>query len=211
MVKDLLVSGGTIMYVIILCSVVGVAFIIERFIAYWRAGTDPEFFTELENHLRLGKIDEARALCESEPGLVPQVLLVGLANHAEGVATVKQLLADEVQVHALPRLEKNLSLLGVVAKISPMLGLLGTVWGMIVMFNQIAQKPQFDITDIAQGIYLALGTTLAGLMVAIPVIFFHNHFQGRIRAFEGELYQHLTRFLRLLASRQEVAGGKGAK
>ncbi len=199
--------GGVILYLIVFTSMVAFGFIIERLIAYWRAGTSmEEFFSELENLLRLGQVDEARTLCQEEPGLMPAVLLVGLENQGEGIESVKQILVDEVQVQALPQLTKHLGVLGVIAKVAPMLGLLGTVFGMIAMFQDISRDPNFDITTISTGIFRALGTTAMGLTVAIPVIFFHAYFQSRIRAFELNFYKYLTRFLRILRRREEVAG-----
>ncbi len=200
--------GGVILYLIVFTSVVAFGFIIERLIAYWRAGTSMEdFFGELERMLRLGQIDDARTLCEGEPGLMPQVLLVGLDNRDEGVEGVKQILVDEVQVQAMPQLTKHLSVLGVIAKVAPMLGLLGTVFGMIAMFQEISLNPQFDVSDISRGIFRALGTTAMGLTVAIPVIFFHAYFMSRINNFELSFYKYLTRFLRILRRLEEVAGG----
>jgi biopolymer transport protein ExbB len=166
-----------------------------------------DFFGELERMLRLGQIDDARTLCEGEPGLMPQVLLVGLDNRDEGVEGVKQILVDEVQVQAMPQLTKHLSVLGVIAKVAPMLGLLGTVFGMIAMFQEISLNPQFDVSDISRGIFRALGTTAMGLTVAIPVIFFHAYFMSRINNFELSFYKYLTRFLRILRRLEEVAGG----
>lgn len=200
--------GGVILYLIVFTSVVAFGFIIERFVAYWKAGTSmDEFFGELESLMRMGQTEEAKALCEEEPGLMPQVLLVGLENQDEGVEGVKQILVDEVQVQALPELTKHLGVLSVIARVAPMLGLLGTVFGMIAMFQEISVNPQFDVTDISRGIFRALGTTAMGLTVAIPVIFFHAYFSSRLKRFELTFYKYLTRFLRILRRREEVAGG----
>lgn len=206
--REIFTHGGWVLYLIVITSVVAVGFIIERLLAFWRAGAQmEEFFPEVENRLRLGKIDEAHQLCRDEPGLIPELMVIGLDNRQEGVDAVKQILADEVQVNALPRLEKHLSIIGVIARVAPMLGLLGTVMGMIAMFQTIATNPQFDVADISRGIFRALGTTAAGLMVAIPLIFAHSYFTTRIERFEVDAYKYLTRLVRLLSRRAEVASG----
>jgi biopolymer transport protein ExbB len=207
-VVEILRNGGPILYLIIITSVVGFGFIIERLIAFWRASTTIEpFFNELEQPLRLGKFDEARALCRAERGLLPALLLTAIEHRGEDPEALKQLLADEVQVTALPQLERNISVISVIARVAPMLGLLGTVWGMISMFETIASNPQFDVQDISRGIFIALGTTAAGLAVAIPLIFAHAYFTTRIKHFEIDCYKYLTRMLRLLGRTTEVRGG----
>lgn len=198
--------GGTILYLIIGTSVIGFGFIVERLLAYWRAGTSmEEFFPELEAQLRLGKHEDAAALCKAEPGLIPALILTGLEHRDQGTEGIKQILADEVQVTALPQLDRNLAVIGVIARVAPMLGLLGTVMGMIAMFQTIANDPSFDVQDISLGIFRALGTTAAGLTVAIPMIFAHTYFQSRMKRFEVDCYKYLTRLVRLLGRRAEAA------
>lgn len=207
--KEIILSGGTVLYLIIITSVVALGFIIERLLAFSRASTRMEdFFPEVEGKLRLGKLDEARQLCADEPGLIPELMTVGLDNRDEGIEVVKQLLADEVQVTALPTLEKHLSVIAVIARVAPMLGLLGTVIGMMIMFQEIKANPNFDVSTISGGIFQAMGTTAAGLMVAIPLIFCHAYFTSRVERFEVDAYKYLTRMVRLMSRRAEV-GARG--
>ncbi len=209
--REMLENGGVVMVVIVAASVVGFGFAIERLLAFWRqTGPLDHFFPELENHVRLGKLDDAIALCQAEKGLIPEIMRLGLQHQGDGLETVKQVLADEVQLTAIPRLEKHLDVIAVVIKTAPMLGLLGTVMGMIAMFQEISAKPSFEVNDLSHSIFLALGTTAAGLMVAIPLIFCHAYFTSRIGRFETECHRYLTRLVRLLARRRDVAGPGGA-
>jgi len=118
---------------------------------------------------------------------------------------VRQIMVDEIQVHVLPELQKNLNILATIAKAAPMLGLLGTVLGMISMFQNIAKIGLGDPQKLSNDIGYALVTTAGGLMVTIPIILIHAYFYGQIRNFERELFHYLTRFLRALRKRKEVA------
>lgn len=199
-------SGGVVMYIIILCSIVAVGFIIERLLAYRQAHCDMgRFFPQLEKAVKLGKIEEASVYCERTRGLIPGVLLVGLRHKDEKIEDIRRILIDEIQIHVMPNLQRYLSVLATIARGAPMLGLLGTVLGMIDLFGVIGRGDLGKSEELARGIGLALVTTAGGLTVAIPIIFIHAYFKAKIRSIELELYHYLTLFLRLMHKRQEVA------
>ncbi len=190
--------GSYVMYLILLLSIVAIGFIVERFLAFSSSRTDMDrFFPEFENRIRQARLEEAHDLCQGETGVIPRVLALGVENRQAETANLGQILSDEVQIEVLPSLEKNLTVLSTIARGAPMLGLLGTVMGMIQLFQSIQTRPDFDVTDISGGIFTALGTTAAGMMVAIPILFFHAYFRTRVRGFELDLYRYLTRFLRI--------------
>ena len=111
-------SGGILVYPILLCSIVALGFIIERFLTFRSSRSNMEpIFETLENYIKLGKWEEAIKLCENSDGVIPKILLVGLKNKDENIEDIKRLLIDEVQIHALSMLNKNLGLLAVIAKI----------------------------------------------------------------------------------------------
>lgn len=198
--------GSYVMYLILLLSVVAIGFIVERFLAYASARTNVKrFFPEFEKRLRLSQFDEAKELCQGERGILPRVLEIGLGHVDLDADELQQVLADEVATEVLPRMEKNLTVLATIGKAAPMLGLLGTVMGMIQLFQSISHKADFTVSDISGGIFTALGTTAAGLIVAIPIVFFHAYFRTRVRGVELALFKHLTQFVRILRRRQEVA------
>lgn len=204
--SEILAAGGTTLYVIIFCSVVALGFTIERFISFRQAKCNLDtFLPELESSLKLGKWDDALQHCQQSRGLIPRILGVGLKHKDESVEDIRLILIDEVQINALPSLNKNLDILSTIAKGAPMLGLLGTVLGMIQMFEVIAAAGLGDPQKMANGIRLALFTTAAGMMVAIPVIFVHAYFKTRIRNFERDTYNCLTKFIRLVRRRKEVS------
>lgn len=199
-------AGGMILYIIILCSIVALGFIIERFITFRQARCNMgEFFPRLEKAIKLGKIEEAVSHCEKTAGIIPKVMLVGLKHKDESADDVRRVLIDEIQIHVLPSLQKYLGVLATIVKGAPMLGLLGTVFGMIQLFDVIGAGEIRDSEKLAKGISLALVTTAGGLVVAIPIMFVHAYFKAKIRDFELDLHHYLTRFLRLMRKRQEVA------
>ncbi|WP_372371317.1 MotA/TolQ/ExbB proton channel family protein [Candidatus Uabimicrobium sp. HlEnr_7] len=204
--NEVLAAGGVTLYVIIFCSVVALGFTIERLISFNQAKCNLNtFLPNLENSLKLGKWDEAQQHCQKTSGLIPRILGVGIKHKEESVEDIRLILIDEVQINALPTLNKNLNILSTIAKGTPMLGLLGTVLGMIEMFEVIAGAGLGNPKAMANGIRLALFTTAAGMMVAIPIIFVHAYFKTRIRSFERDTYNCLTKFIRLVRRRKEVS------
>ena len=199
-----------VMLVIILCSVVALAFIIERFLAFQQAKTNMEvFFPQIEKAIKVGKFEEGMKLCQASQGIIPKVIFVGLRYKDENIEDLRKLLIDEIQIRALPTLNKYLSVLSTIAKSAPMLGLLGTVLGMIRLFRVIGEEGLGDPQKMADGIGLAMVTTAGGLIVAIPIIFAYSYFKSQIRNFELDLYHYLTRFLRLIRKYQEVSKTNG--
>ena len=200
---EIIKAGGPVLYIIIICSVVALGFIIERFLTYHNSRCDMNiFFPPLENSIKLGKMEEATRYCEQSPGLIPRILLIGLRNKEENVEDIRRVLIDEIQINALSSLQKNLGILATIARAAPMLGLLGTVLGMIDMFANVGFG---NAEEMAVGIRKALVTTAAGLIVAIPIIFSHAYLKAQIRTFERDIYHYLTRFLRIMRKRKEIA------
>jgi biopolymer transport protein ExbB len=203
---EIIRAGGVVMYAIIACSIVALGFIIERFLVFHRSRCNMEkFFPPVENAIKLGKMEEAIQYCEKMPGLIPRVMLIGLKHREEKIEDIRRILIDEIQIHALPTLQKHLSLLATIAKGAPMLGLLGTVWGMMGLFETIGQKGFGDPQYMANDLRFAIGTTVGGLLVAIPILFALSYFKAQIRNFELNIYDCLTRFLRIMRKRQEVS------
>jgi biopolymer transport protein ExbB len=203
---EMIQAGGIIMYLIILGSIVALGFIIERFVVYNRSQLDMEnFFAPLEEMIRLGKIEEAAQYCQQQRKLLPRLFLLALVHFNENIDEIRKILVDEIQIHTIPSLQKNLSILSTIAKGAPMLGLLGTVGGMINTFEVIAIYGLGDPQKMADGIRFALVTTAGGLIVAIPILFVHTYFRSRIKHIELEIRHYTTKFLRLVQARKEVA------
>lgn len=186
---EFLTRGGFLMIPILICSVIGLALIIERLYVYRKLKLDD--FTlagEVSRALEAGDLAEAKNMLagdQSAGAFVLQEAIVS-AGRVEGGGLKKALyLAGDGLVR---RMEESLRGLATIASITPLLGLLGTVVGMIRAFMQIeAHGANVSAGLLAGGIWEALLTTAAGLTVAIPCLLFHNLFQGRIEWVEGQL------------------------
>ncbi len=170
-VGNLIADSGFIGWIIVVLSVVALALIIEAFVSLKREKlAPPELIDEIQALFDEGQFQEAMQLCENEPTFLTRICGAGIAKIGhpfEVIQSALQEMGDEESV----RLNQKLGWLAVVAAVAPMLGLLGTVQGMIIAFHQIAASGgQASPADLAGSISIALLTTLFGLMVAIPVI-----------------------------------------
>ena len=166
---NLFSMGGYFMYPISICSIIGLWVFLEKFIHFRRATIDvAEFSAGIRNLIKSNRISESITLCRETPGPVAAILYAALLCHGKN----RQQIIDAIERTAhfeLPRLERNLSVLSTISKIAPLLGLLGTVSGLIKTFQIIqVQSPFIQPSALAQGIWEALLTTAFGLVVAIP-------------------------------------------
>ena len=175
----LIVKGGPLMFLIIFCSIIALAVVLERIWQLHRSRIDTEGFMEdISETLRRNKIMEAIDKCNATPGPIAQILKAGILKHDRSRPEIKEAIED-AGIHEVPRLEKNLNVLATIAHISPLLGLLGTVVGMLKAFQVIEDKAMSMVPvnpgDLAGGIWEALITTVAGLSVAIPTYVAYNY------------------------------------
>jgi biopolymer transport protein ExbB len=176
-----LAKGGLLMIPIGLCSIIGAAVVLERLFSLRRASVDTrEFMATIRQVLRQNRIQEAIAICEETDAPVSRILKAGILKHNRSKQDIREAIEDAGLLE-IPRLERYLSALATCAHIAPLLGLLGTVQGMIKAFNQIQNlRGQVSPADLADGIGNALITTAAGLCVAIPLLVFYNYFVTRV-------------------------------
>lgn len=174
-------SGGLLMWPIAACSVVALAIVIERFFSLRRASIDTrEFMDTMRQVLRQGRMNEAIELCDETDAPVARIMKAGILKHNRSKEDIREAIEDAGHLE-IPRLERYLSALATCASIAPLLGLLGTVAGMIKAFAQIQNKKgQVNPSDLAEGISNALVTTAAGLTVAIPTLVVYNYFVSRV-------------------------------
>ncbi|NQT81887.1 MotA/TolQ/ExbB proton channel family protein [bacterium] len=196
--------GGPLMYPILLCSILFVAILIERLYHYHRAQIDTnEFISGIRNVLKKKKIAEAISICDGTPGPVAHIIKAGILKHDRPKEEIKETIED-VALHEVPRLEKNLNVLATVAHIAPLLGLLGTVLGMIGAFQEIqSQSGRVNAADLAGGIWEALVTTAAGLSVAIPAYVAYNYLLSRVGALVLDMERSATEVVDLLTTKEE--------
>jgi biopolymer transport protein ExbB len=179
--------GGLFMWPILLAAALAMGLIIERFLFYKKAKLKPAVFLEEINQiLEKGSIDDVIALCKEKEMVISRVLLKGLNLRKLGLDHVEKGIsaAGSIEVASL---EKGLSVLSAIGNIAPLIGFLGTVSGMISAFQSIAAADQVSARLVAGGIYEALITTEAGLIVAIPVLAFYNFFVHRIETFVADI------------------------
>jgi len=181
---EFFLKGGPLMWPIFLCSLISFAIILERLYHFRRARINVGNLTAQVKELLLeGKLEEAEKLCKNSPGPVAHILAVGIHIHKRTYPE-KEKIISRAGSRELRRLEKNLRILGIIAHISPLLGLLGTVTGMIKCFMKIQELGgRVDASVLAGGIWEALITTAAGLSVAIPTIIFYHYFEGQVDNF----------------------------
>jgi biopolymer transport protein ExbB len=190
---------GWVGYPLLICSIMMLTFIIERAFALIRArsriGTE-QFMTRITESLRNDNIMEAVSTCEEAGGPLANVLKAGLLRYSQAMIEEREVTKEEIQeavqeagLLEIPQLEKNLPIISTIGLVSPLFGLLGTVWGMIVAFTTIALEGTGDPQQLADGISQALLTTAVGLMIAIPCIVAYGLFDARVNTYVVEIEQ----------------------
>ena len=194
----LLMDGGWMMIPLLVCSIAMLAVIIDRCRAFRVAARlDPEALrAEVRALVEAGRIDEAAAACERSDGPVAAVILRGLQRlramqakgkpHPEIEAGVAKAM-EEYAPKALGGLEKRLGTMVLIASISPLIGMTGTVTGMINSFSVMAEAAGLDPGAVAGGISEALITTAAGLIIAIPGVVAYNMFQRKVEEWTTQI------------------------
>ena len=178
--RQLLRAGGSIGLVILGLSMAMVALIVEHLLTIRRRSLMPDGLADsVAALLATGRFAEADRLCRERPSFLGTVLAEGLAEAPLGYPAVEKSMEDASAEQAA-RLFRKIEYLSVIGTIAPMLGLLGTVWGMIVAFQEFATKINPPVSELAPGIYQALVTTLMGLGVAVPALSAFAIFRNRI-------------------------------
>jgi biopolymer transport protein ExbB len=167
---ELVIKGGPFMYPILFCSVVSLAIFMERLWILRRVLIIPKnFIVKVEDHVKRNKIAEAIFLCQGNSSSIARIFLAGLRNAGRGMWLVKEAIEEKGRREGVI-LERNIGVLLTIANLSPLLGLLGTVSGMIKTFNTISVHGVGAPAHLAGGIAEALITTATGLVVAIPTL-----------------------------------------
>ena len=173
---DFIIKGGWLMAPILLCSVIALAITIERFYNLREPKIHPQdFVTKMKKLLNERKINEAIAICSNSFSPISRIMETGILKIGSCRDEIKEAIEHAGKKES-SNLRKYLAVLATIAGISPLLGLLGTVTGMIKAFQVIAVKGVGHPTALAGGISEALITTAAGLVVAIPTLVAHNYF-----------------------------------
>ena len=182
---SMLQQGGPVIALIALCALIAAFIFIWKWFEFYRAQMDVnEIVTGLTNVLRREGMIEAITLCDNSPGPVPRVLSSAIRAYKED-DDIREAIATQTLIE-VPRLESRLNILATLAYVTPLLGLLGTVLGLVDSFQTITANPDAAITtlpELSKGVYKALLCTAAGLSVAIPCHIAYNYLVSRVQDF----------------------------
>lgn len=177
---EILIKGGWLMIPIIVCSIISLAIIGERF---WSLSSKKILPSDLVSSVwklhKANQLDKSKIQSLSLSSPLGRVLAAGIVNQAHGREIMRESI-EEVGRQVAHELEKFLNSLGTIASITPLLGLLGTVIGMIKVFAAITAHGVGDPAVLAEGISQALITTASGMSVAIPSLMFYRYFRGKV-------------------------------
>lgn len=210
-VLDVLMRGGFVMFVILGVSVIGAAITLDRILALWiRGRLDTEALTrkvvsQIEAQDYRGAM-ETCTIATAHP--LPRILKAGLAKANRREREIERAMEQEM-LHAMPRLQRGVGLLGLFGNTATLLGLLGTIFGLIEAFSGVsAASASARQAVLSSGISVAMFTTAFGLVVAIPLLFAYTFVTGRIERIMIEMEEGAALLLGTLAGRMGAPTGK---
>jgi len=196
-------AGGLLMWPLFICSAIAIGIIAERF---WSLQTKrispPELITHIWRWLKNDQIDNNRISSLQRNSPLGQILAAGLAARNSTRDMTKENIED-IGRHVTLSLERNLNTLGTIAAITPLLGLLGTVIGMIKVFAVITTEGVGNPETLAGGISEALITTATGLVVAIPSLIFYRYFRGKVNVLVVDMEEKAMKLVEILHGERE--------
>lgn len=200
---ELVKAGGWLMLPIILCSVAALAIVVERFWFLQRKKITPKHLVAQVWHwARQDELDESRIQFLKANSPLGRIIAAGLINRHHSREIMKESIEDAGR-HVVPELDRFLNTLGTIAAVTPLLGLLGTVVGMIDVFTAIIEHGVGNPADLAQGISKALITTAAGLSVAIPALMFYRYLRGHVNELIIAMEQEALKLIEVLHGDRE--------
>ena len=196
---ELAVKGGWIMIPIGVLSIIAVYIFVERFLAIKSAGReDTKFMNSIKEYILAGKVDSALALSKSTDSIVARMMEKGISRLGRSLGDVNAAI-ENVGKLEISKLEKGLPTMASIAGGAPMIGFLGTVIGMIEAFYNMANAGNnIDVSLLSSGIYTAMVTTVAGLVVGIIAYFAYNILVARVENVVNKLETRTTEFMDLL-------------
>ncbi len=202
---EILLKGGWLMLPIVLCSVIATAICIERSWALRAEKLAPSrLLGDVWAWLKNNELDPARLEKLASDSALGSIMAAGLNNAKHGREIMKESI-QEVASQVVHDMERYLNTLGTIAAITPLLGLLGTVIGMIKVFGEIMQYGTGNAGVLAGGISEALITTAAGLAVAIPTLIAHRHFSRKVDSLVVHMEQQTVKLVDALYSKRRVS------
>jgi biopolymer transport protein ExbB len=195
---ELFLKGGILMYPIAFGSIIALGIFLERMWVLRRGRVLPrDFLIEVEDLVMRRKRPEAISLCKRDDSSIAHVIRVGIENYGKKRDVIKEKI-EEVGRREAASLERYINVIGTIAGVSPLLGLLGTVSGMIKSFNIISMQGVADPASLAGGISEALITTAAGLVVAIPSFVIYRYLANKADSLILEMEENSIRMVDLV-------------
>ena len=191
-------KGGVLIYPLFMLLIWGLTIIIIKTIKLRHEKIiNPAVIQGIEEMLLEDKIPEATAYCKQNSLPMTRIILAGILNYERSEAELKEILEDASR-QELPGIRRHLTALGTIASASPLLGLLGTVIGMISVFATLSTEANVNPGMLAGGISEALITTACGLVIAMPTLIFHNFFRTRVQSLIIEMEKISLRMVAIL-------------
>ncbi len=196
---ELAVKGGWVMIPIFILSLVAIYIFVERFMTIRNAGKiDQNFMNRIKDYIHDGKVDSALALCQSTVNPLARMIEKGISRIGRPLNDINTAIQNVGQVE-IYKLEKGLAILASCAGAAPMLGFFGTVLGMVKTFMDMSGAgSSLDIGLLSNGIYIALITTVGGLMVGIPAYFAYNYLVSKVEELVNRFEAYSMEFMDLL-------------
>ena len=194
-----IVRGGIVMIPLLLCSVVALVISIERWLYLRNSRVDTaRLMGKIRSALEGGSTEQARGICEATPGPVARVLCASLAHFDMPKDDLREVAREEALAQQ-PVLDGHLPVLATMVTVAPLLGLLGTISGLIKVFHVIAGGGIGDATALSAGIAEALITTGAGLLIAVPAVVAYNLFNKRVDKYVLEIEQTIKGLMEFIS------------
>ncbi|MGE4300912.1 MAG: MotA/TolQ/ExbB proton channel family protein [Victivallaceae bacterium] len=204
---NLMKDGGPVMWLILLASLIAMYVFLEKWFQFHRDQIKvEELIKGLTNVLRRDGFIEALSLCDHTPGPAARVLTAMILACERGDRRL-EIAAEDAALTEVPKLERNLSILGTIGYVAPLLGLFGTVLGMIQLFQTVAEVQSTHLTStmLSSSLNMALLTTAAGLAVAIPCYVAYNYLVSRVDAMTLDMEKAAREMLKFFAGHAKAA------
>lgn len=197
-ILEIMTKGGFVMIILGLCLLISIFFIIERIMYInGRAKMDQNLMNVVKENMKDGRHDAALAYCERTPSAQAQVIATGLRFLGSNMREIESAMETRANVE-LSAMESNLNYLSLMSRIAPMLGFVGTIWGVINIFYAISVDNNLSIGAISGGLYVKMVTSFSGLLIGIIAFTGYQLFLRRIDRFAERLQEQSLSFLEML-------------
>jgi biopolymer transport protein ExbB len=198
----ILLHGGPVFLLILLAGAVAIVVFVERFFHCHRAQINStEFLNGVRNVLRRNNVVEAISICDATPGPVARLVKTAILNRDNGRDRVRESL-EEAGLVEVPRLEEKLNLLATIAQLAPLLGLFGTVIGLMKTFDGVlSQNSSATVKDLSDGVWAAMICCAAGLAVSIPAHAAYNYLVSRVNSIVLDMERAATEIVNIVTEK----------